>query len=153
MLCKVWNLLNHQVVGGLTVYLIIAIIGLASGLIATTVGRTPSSPSAAPAGSTSTARGFMAEVAWTDDGGGGGSASTTLYAYTGPNSHIHAGQYPLGESLTVVCQASHGRPIQVGPDYRGPDPTSTTWYRLDNGAWVPAVYVRVDQQQALPPCS
>ncbi len=153
MLRKIWNVLNHQVVGGLIVAAIIAIVGVVSGLIATTVGGTSSSPGAASAGSTSTGRGFTAQVAWTDDGGGGGSASTTLYAYTGPNSHIHNGQYPLGESLTVVCQTPHGRPIQVGPNYRGPDPTSTTWYRLDNSAWVPAVYVRVDQQRALPACS
>jgi hypothetical protein len=144
------------VIGGLAVAAIIAIATALWGVIAATRGGTSSSAGSPPAGSTSAAaagRGFTAEVAWTNDGGGGGSPSTTLYAFIGPDSHIHDGQYPLGESLTVVCETPHGRPVKVGPDYKGPDPTSTTWYQLDNGAWVPAVYVHVDHPRALPACS
>ncbi|SRR6266536_3565563 len=156
LLRKLWKGLDHQVAGGLAVVAILAIVAAVWGIVAATGGGTSSSPGSGPAGSTSArgeGRGFTAQVAWTDDGFGGGSASTTLSAFTGPDSHIHDGQYPLGESLTVVCQTPHGRPIPVGRDYKGPDPTSTTWYRLDNGAWVPAVYVHVDQQHALPACS
>jgi hypothetical protein len=141
---KLWGWFKDHVLGGLVVAAILAVVACVWGLIATSAGST----SARGAGG-----GFTAKVAWTNDGGGGGSPSSTLYGYTGPYSHIHEGQYPLGESLTVVCQTPRGRPIQVGPDYGGPDPTSTTWYRLDSGAWVPAVYVRIDHLQALPVCS
>jgi hypothetical protein len=101
----------------------------------------------------SSVNGYMAQVAWTDDGGGGGSFSTILYAFATPNSHVHDGAYPLNESVTVLCKIPNGRAIQVGPAYKGPDPHSTTWYKLDNGAWVPAVYTRVDKPNAVPVCS
>jgi len=54
--------------------------------------------------------------------------------------------------VTVVCQAPNGRAIQVGPAYKGPDPHSTVWYQLDNGAWVPAVYIHVDDLNAVSTC-
>ncbi len=92
-------------------------------------------------------------MAWTDDGGGGGSASTDLYAFATPYSHVHDGAYPIGESLTVVCQIPKGRAIQVGPAYKGPDPQSQVWYQLDNGAWVPAVYIHVARPDAVPACT
>jgi hypothetical protein len=125
------------------------IIGQArSSIAAPGTGRTSSH---SPPGGVAT--GYTAQVAWTDDGGGGGSSSTTLYAFTGPNTNLHDGTYPLGESVTVVCETPNGRAIQVGPAYKGPDPHSTVWYELDNGAWVPAVYVHVDDLKAVPACS
>jgi hypothetical protein len=108
-----------------------------------------SSSSTGGAGSNS---GFTAQVAWTNDGGGGGSSSTILYAFTSPHSHIHEGAYPLGQSLTVVCQVPNGRAVQVGPAYTGPNPHSIVWYQLDNSAWVPAVYVHVNRAAAVPSC-
>jgi hypothetical protein len=114
------------------------------------IAPTGTQTSPAPAGSTG---GYNAQVAWTDDGGGGESLSTTLYAFTTPRSHVHDGAYPLNESVTVVCKIPNGRAIQVGPSYKGPDPHSTVWYKLDNGAWVPAVYTRVDKPSAVPACS
>lgn len=110
------------------------------------------SPSAAS--SENAATGFTAQVAWTDDGGGGGSVSTVLYAFAGPNSHVHEAEYTLGESLTVICDVPNGRAIQVGPAYKGPNPpASTVWYELDVGFWVPGVYVHVDDVGAVPACS
>jgi hypothetical protein len=99
-----------------------------------------SSPSPAPSST-----GFTATVDWTDDGG-----STLLKAYDGPNSHVSHGAYPKGESITVMCQSA-GRGLTVGPNYHGPSPNSTTWYQLDNGWWVPAVYVNVEDA-AVPTC-
>jgi hypothetical protein len=115
---------------------------------ATSTGTPRTGTSLPPSGAT----GYTAQVAWTDDGGGGGSSSTTLYAFTGPNTNLHDGTYPLGESVTVVCQTPKGRVIQVGPAYKGPDPHSTVWYQLDNGAWVPAVYIQVDDLKDVPAC-
>lgn len=116
-------------------------------------GTTMPHPSATAVVRASSPSGYAAHVAWTDDGGGGGSTSTTLYEFTGPDAHVHDGQYPLGESLTVMCQILNGRSIQVGPSYKGPDPRSTAWYQLDNGAWVPAVYVQVDNNASVAACT
>ena len=147
---RISKITAHPVIASLVVA---ATLALATGIVSyiklSPAGTTTPSPPSTADGST---QGFTAQVAWTDDGGGGGSASTTLYAFTGPNSHIHDGAYPLGESLTVVCQTPDGRAIQVGPAYKGPDPHSTTWYQLDNGAWVPAVYTDVDIANAVPAC-
>lgn len=118
----------------------------------TSTGTPRTGTSSSPTLPASVATGHTAQVAWTDDGGGGGSTSTTLYAFTGPNTHIHDGAYPLGDSMTVVCQTPNGRAIQVGPTYKGPDPHSTVWYQLDSRAWVPAVYVQVDDSNAVPTC-
>jgi hypothetical protein len=148
----------------------VAVIGLGS-LVALAAGagigyvtwhaRSAASKSPAVAGGASaphsgtprSAFGFSGQVAWTDDGGGGGSSSTTLYAFTTPHSHIHDGAYPIHETLTLVCQIPNGRAIRVGPAYKGPYPHSTVWYQMDNGAWVPAVYVQVDKPAAVPACS
>ncbi len=100
-----------------------------------------------PAGSSPPADGFTAKVAWTDDGG-----PTTLYAFAGPNSHVHKGQYLLNEPMTVMCQAP-GRPITVGTGYKGPSPTSAVWYRLDLGTWMPAVYLDVNDAGSVPACT
>lgn len=144
---KIWKVTDHPVVAGI----ILLVAGSVWGLITLSGGGSSSTPqNPAPFG---VVQGFTAKVAWTDDACGGGSCSTTLYAYKSPNSHVRDGQYPLGESLTVVCETPHGRPIQVGPSYGGPDPASTVWYRLDIGAWVPAVYVRVDKPASIPTCS
>ena len=51
----------------------------------------------------------------------------------------------------MVCQTPHGRAIQVGHAYKGPDPHSTVC-QLDNGAWVPAVYIHIDDLKDVPAC-
>jgi hypothetical protein len=148
---RIAKITEHPVISALVVAAVLALAGGIVGYIkASSAGTTGSSPPSATGGP---AKGFTAQVAWTDDGGGGGSASTNLYAFAGPNSHVHDGVYPLGESLTVVCQTPHGRAIQVGPAYKGPNPNSTAWYKLDNAAWVPAVYTHVDHANAVPTCS
>lgn len=141
----------HPVIAPLIVAAILALTAAVYGYIkvASTNSASPSPP-AAPGSPT---QGFAAEVAWTNDGGGGGSASTNLYAFDGPNSHLHDGVYALGESLTVKCKTPNGRAIQVGPAYKGPSPHTTVWYELDNGGWVPAIYIYVREPNAIPLCS
>ena len=133
--------------------LVIAVaVGAGGGNLVWHARSTPATTSGDATATENAASGFTAEVAWTNDDGGGGSTSTTLYTFSSPTSHIHTGEYPLGASLTVVCQVPNGRAIMVGPQYAGPDPTSTVWYQLDQGSWVPAVYVHVDDLGAVPAC-
>jgi hypothetical protein len=147
---RIAKITEHPVISALVVAAVLALVGGIVGYFkASSTGTTGSS---SPPAAGAPAKGFTAQVAWTQDGGGGGSASTNLYAFTGPNSHVHDGVYPLGESLTVICQTPHGRAIQVGPAYKGPNPHSTTWYKLDNAAWVPAVYIDVDHANTVPAC-
>lgn len=92
--------------------------------------------------------GLPAHVAWTTDGG-----STLLRSYDSPNpGHRSVGAYNLGDPLTVQCKSLNGDPITVGAAYTGPDPHSTTWYRISDGTWVPAVYTKVDNTSAVPTC-
>jgi hypothetical protein len=106
-----------------------------------------------PSASRGSSGGIPAHVAWTNDGGGGGSASTLLRSYDGPDAgHRSVGAYNLGDALTVQCKSARGAVITVGPSYAGPDPHSVTWYRIDDGAWVPAVYTKIDKNQAVPVC-
>ncbi|MFZ3473810.1 hypothetical protein ACODT3_07140 [Streptomyces sp. 4.24] len=100
--------------------------------------RSPEAPSPT-ASVTNVAPGVPGRVRWTDDGG-----STLLRSYVSPeprNTTPSGRVYPAGETLTLVCRVTKGRSIDVGAAYSGPDPDSTVWYRLDDGAWVPAVYV------------
>lgn len=141
----------HPVIAPLIVAAILALAAAVYGYIKLSSANSASPPPSAASGSPT--QGFTAQVAWTNDGGGGGSYSTNLYAFAGPNSHLHEGVYPLGESFTVVCKTLHGRVVQVGPTYQGPNPHSIIWYKLDNSAWVPAVYVYVRKANAVPACS
>ncbi|SES14054.1 hypothetical protein SAMN04487983_103287 [Streptomyces sp. yr375] len=96
---------------------------------------TRSTPSDAP----STTSGIPAQVRWTNDGG-----STFLRSYVSPkpgNATPTGSAYPAGETLTLNCRFTEGRSIKVGATYSGPDPDSTVWYQMTDGAWVPAVYV------------
>jgi hypothetical protein len=150
-----WNripiITAHPVIAPLIVAAILAIAAGIAGYIKLSSSNSASPPLSAISGSPT--QGFAAQVAWTNDGGGGGSKSTNLYAFAGPSSNLHAGVYPIGESLTVVCKVLHGRAVQVGPDYHGPNPHSIIWYQLDSGGWVPAVYVYVREANAMPVCS
>ncbi|MCQ9179232.1 hypothetical protein KMT30_09330 [Streptomyces sp. IBSBF 2953] len=98
---------------------------------------------------TNVAPGAPGRVRWTDDGG-----STLLRSYVSPepgNATPSGRAYPAGETLTLVCRMTKGRSIAVGAGYSGPDPDSTVWYRLDDGAWVPAVYVDLSSK-SVPVC-
>ena len=96
-------------------------------------------------------REFLAEVAWTDDVKGQNRSETNLYSFTTPYSHIHQDTYTLGQALTVICRGP-GREVDTGPLYKGPSPEPKIWYKLDNGSWVPSVYVRVGQADEVPRC-
>ena len=153
---------TKKVTTSVGVMAVVVLVALAAGAgIGYLVWHARSAPTKSPAtyagepassGGANSNSGFTAQVAWTNDGGGGGSTSTILSAFASPHSHIHEDEYPLGQSLTVICQVPNGRAIQVGPTYTGPDPHSTVWYQLDNGAWVPAVYVHVNRAASVPTC-
>jgi hypothetical protein len=122
------NALNHQVVGGLTVCVIIGIVGLVSGSSPRQLAEPPRpqaqrqpNPLRLNEGSRRRSRGPTTGVA-------AARPPPTLYAYTGPNSHIHDGQYPLGESLTVVCQtptAGRSRSVPTTGGRTPPRPPGT----------------------------
>jgi hypothetical protein len=149
LLNRIGKVTAHPVIAPLIVTAVLAAVaGTVSYVRLSSHATTPPAPPSAG----SSAQGFSARVAWTNDGGGGGSESTNLYSFAGPDSNLHAGVYTLGESLTVVCETPRGRAIQVGPAYEGPDPHSTKWYQLDNGSWVPAVYTYVAKASSVPAC-
>ena len=131
---------NHQVVGGVVVVAIVAVLGTAGKLIWSAMSGHDDDP-----------REFLAEVAWTDDVKGQNPSETNLYSFTTPYSHVHKYSYTLGQALTVTCRAQ-GREVDTGPLYKGPSPEPKIWYKLDNGTWVPSVYVRVGQADEVPRC-
>ncbi|QKW41071.1 hypothetical protein [Streptomyces microflavus] len=63
----------------------------------------------------------------------------------------HSAQYYRTAGIRVKCQATGGRVIKTGPEYKGPGGRAGIWYLMDTQQWVPAVYVDTERD-SLPTC-
>ncbi|MEU6348358.1 hypothetical protein ABZ896_03425 [Streptomyces sp. NPDC047072] len=70
----------------------------------------------------------------------------------GAGTSVHA--YYRTAKIRVKCQVTGGRVIDLGDEYKGPEPPQRDgiWYRMDSGEWAPAVYVSTGKD-SLPTCS
>jgi hypothetical protein len=79
-----------------------------------------------------------------------------LYAYPGPDNSDQSkrpnGTWKEGQTVTVVCQERHGRPISA-PPYRGHPTTSTVWNRIQwpHEMWVPDIFTDLPKTTDKPP--
>jgi hypothetical protein len=79
-----------------------------------------------------------------------------LFAYPGPDNSDQSkkpnGTWKEGQTVTVVCQERHGRPISA-PPYPGHPTTSTVWNRIQwpHEMWVPDIYTDLPKTTDKPP--
>jgi len=79
-----------------------------------------------------------------------------LFAYPGPDSADRSkkanGTWKEGDTVTVVCQERHGRPISA-PPYPGHPTTSTVWDRIEwpFEMWVPDIFTDLAKTADKPP--
>jgi hypothetical protein len=77
--------------------------------------------------------------------------STHIYAYESPDSRSILAIHSKGDSVRVICKSTNKYTTAV-PNNHSRSPRLAAWYQLDDGSWVRATYIKVEDISMIQPC-